>query len=134
MFRKRIMTTLLPVLLLMAAGTASGGGGSGPDAKDEMQLGVKAARRGYWQEALTRFERASQKRPDDPEILNNVAVALEAVGRYDEAMATYQRAISLDPGDRNLQRNLLLFNEFYDNYVLRKDELDEPEEGPDAGS
>ncbi len=100
-----------------AGGCASGGPGGGLTASDELKEGVRAARRGYWQEALYRFERADRLSPQDGEILNNLAVALEAVGRYEDARALYARALAADPGDRYLGRNKVLFDEFYSTYV-----------------
>lgn len=128
-------------LLLFMTATAFAGGGddSAKDAKNaknaaelEMKFGVKAARRGYWQEALTRFQRADSLTPNNPEILNNVAVALEAVARYDDALAIYERALSLDPNDQNLRRNLMFFEEFYETYVAPAKEMDEAEAGDEA--
>jgi tetratricopeptide (TPR) repeat protein len=89
-----------------------------------MEAGFKAAKRGYWQEALLRFQTANAKEPGQVRILNNMAVALEAVARYDEAREVYEQAMAIAPGDRNLSRNYKFFQEFYENSVLRK----EPEE------
>ena len=62
-----------------------------------MRDGVRAAQRGYWQEALFRFERARELEPNNGEMLNNLAVALEALGRYDDALATYKQALKDAP-------------------------------------
>ncbi len=58
-----------------------------------MEWGYKAARRGYWQEALLRFEHANQLTPDRPRILNNIAVAQEANGLFEQALLTYQMGL-----------------------------------------
>lgn len=83
----------------------------------ELELGVQAARRGYWQEALYRFERARALDPSDAKALNNVAVALEAVGRYEDAKAAYEQAATAAPDDSNLRRNRKAFDEFYRSVV-----------------
>jgi hypothetical protein len=44
-------------------------------------------------------------------------VALEAVGRYEDARTLYERALQAAPNDRNLKRNKQLFDEFYRTYV-----------------
>lgn len=88
-----------------------------PVSRDQMQLGVAAARRGYWQEALFRFERAREAAPDNAEVLNNVAVAEEALGRYDDALATYKDALRRAPHDTAIRRNYARFAEFYTSYA-----------------
>lgn len=98
-------------------------------ASDELKWGYKAARRGYWQEALMRFERADRLTPGRPRVLNNLAVALEALGRYDEAGEVYGRALALAPNDAALRRNRERFDEFVEGY-LTEDSADEAAEDP----
>jgi Flp pilus assembly protein TadD len=108
---------VIVIACLLLAGCATSGGGR--VVGDSMHLGYKAARRGYWQEALERFRRANAAAPDDVRVLNNLAVALEAVGRYEEALATYESALAIAPNDRSLKRNHESFKEFYDSYILK---------------
>ena len=133
MVRRRLIVGVLVGLAALSGGCASSSRGDDLNAKAELKLGYKAARHGYWQEALYRFERADAKQPQDPEILNNVAVALEAVGRYDDAKAVYERALAMAPNDRNLRRNRQQFQEFYTTYVIPEEE-GEKKEASDAGS
>lgn len=83
----------------------------------DMREGVKAAQRGYWQEALFRFERARNVDPKDAEVLNNLAVAFEALGRYGEALATYKQAIQDTPKSSIIRKNYARFAEFYTSYA-----------------
>jgi Flp pilus assembly protein TadD len=94
----------------------------------EMRQGVKAAQRGYWQEALFRFERARNVDPKDAEILNNLAVAFEALGRYGEALATYKQALQDTPKSSVIRKNYARFAEFYTSYAKGV----KPKEGSDA--
>lgn len=87
-----------------------------PDVESQIEFGVKMAKRGLWNEALFRFQQASHLKVDDPKILNNVAVAYEATGRYDEALETYQRALKVAPGNRDLRANYSRFVEFYQSF------------------
>ncbi len=87
------------------------------DARAQMREGVRAAEKNYWQEALFRFERARDAKPDDVEILNDLAVALEAMGRYDDALATYKKALQVAPKNTVLRRNYARFAEFYTSYA-----------------
>ncbi|MGD8440479.1 MAG: hypothetical protein PVG53_08075, partial [Holophagae bacterium] len=41
-------------------------------AEEQVEFGYKAARRGYWQEALDRFEAADELTPKQARILNNI--------------------------------------------------------------
>ncbi len=84
--------------------------------EEQLAFGVDMAKRGLWSEALFRFKRASQLRPGDPSILNNVAVAYEAVGDFDRALEAYKRALKADPGNRELKQNYSRFVEFYQSF------------------
>lgn len=95
-------------------------------AKQEMSIGYKAARRGYWLEALHRFEKANNYTPNQPRILNNIAVAMEASGRFDEALVTYESAMAVSPNDRVLRSNYSRFKEFYETMVAPPEPVPEP--------
>ena len=98
----------------------------------EMKEGYRAAKRGYWQEAKARYEHASKKVPGDAEVWSNLAVALEAVARYDEAGDAYHKALEIDPGNQKIRRNYALFTEFYATYIARDDEEKSEVESPDG--
>lgn len=74
------------------------------------------ARRGLWNEAVFRFEQAQRSNPNNPRLLNNLAVAYEAVGRYDKALATYQKAVRMAPGESQIRQNLSRFSQFYESF------------------
>jgi Flp pilus assembly protein TadD len=54
--------------------------------------------------------RALEERPDDPDIMTNLAIVLQFCGRYDEAKAQYERVLSIAPDHLSAQfnRSLLL--------------------------
>jgi Flp pilus assembly protein TadD len=107
------------------AGTVVAGDSPAKEAEAEMKWGYKAARRGYWQEALMRFESANELTPDQPRILNNIAVAQEANGLFEQALLTYQTGLTLAPNNDALRRNYGRFQEFYSNYVAPPEDLEE---------
>jgi len=107
---------LLVVAIPLGWGCASGNTGAG-QVHAELHAGVWAAEHNYWQEALFRFERAKELEPADPEVLNDLAVALEALGRYDEAMTTYKQALQASPKSSTLKKNYARFAEFYTSYA-----------------
>ncbi len=104
-----IVTCLLAVLLV--GGRKKQVDTSSPEA--QLAFGVDMAKRGLWSEALFRFKQANRKNPGNPRILNNLAVAYEALGNFEKALDYYQEAIRSDPGNRELKRNYSRFVEFY---------------------
>lgn len=101
-------TRLLVVLLLLAP---SGLGAASVSSEDELRFGIDVARRGLWQEARFRFEKALELRPDNAAALNNLAIALEQEGAFDRAREAYEKALRLRPGDLYIQQNYDLFRE-----------------------
>ncbi|MCE5230169.1 tetratricopeptide repeat protein [bacterium] len=59
--------------------------------------GVALINSGQPQDALVALEEAGRKLPNDPEILNNTALALNLCGRKPEAIQTWRRAIGIKP-------------------------------------
>lgn len=76
-------------------------------------FGTEMARQGLWNEARFRFERASELAPDDPRAYNNLAVAYEALGLFEEALETYRKGLEVDPTNRVLRANYARFIDFY---------------------
>lgn len=85
-------------------------------AAEQMSFGVDMAKRGLWREALFRFQRARQLDPNLPRVLNNLAVAYEAVGDFDRALEHYKMALAADPSNRDLKKNYARFVEFYQSF------------------
>ncbi|MDH3744852.1 MAG: tetratricopeptide repeat protein [Acidobacteriota bacterium] len=84
--------------------------------EQQLAFGIDMAKQGLWNEALFRFKRASQLRPGDSAILNNMAVAYEAVGDFDQALESYKSALKSDPSNQELKRNYSRFVEFYQSF------------------
>jgi len=105
------------VVLLLAACSGHGAPDISPgDARSQLEFGVKMARRGLWSEALFRFEQARNLDPSNARILNNLAVASEALGNFEDAQRYYQDALRLAPNDAEVKRNYVRFTEFYVAY------------------
>lgn len=86
---------------------------SGTDWKGQMKYGAYMAKRGFWREALFRFEKAVELQPDDAKVQNNLAVACESVGETARALSAYKRALELAPNDTQIKRNYARFAESY---------------------
>ena len=115
----------LSVLLGLSSASFGGGKRKPATAKDQIEFGIEMAQRGLWSEALFRFEQAGRMDPSNPTIINNLAVAHEALGLFDEALELYRQALKLAPSNRGLKRNYARFVEFYQSFKP-------PEEEPSA--
>ncbi len=96
----------------------------------QLEFGVQMAKRGLWNEALFRFNRVLEERPGDARLLNNMAVAYEAIGKFDKALEYYRKALKADQGNRELRKNYAQFVEFYES--LKPTEA--AEDGEDAAA
>ena len=67
--------------------------------RKEMRFAAEVAAKGLWREALYRWKKLLAARPHDPRLLNNIAVAEEALGLFEEAARDYARALEAG-GDR----------------------------------
>jgi Flp pilus assembly protein TadD len=79
----------------------------------EKAYGAEMAKKGFWREALFRFQKALKQAPNDAEIQSNLAVAYEAVGETAKALAAYRRALELAPEETHIRRNYARFAEYY---------------------
>ena len=111
-----IAPLVVAALLPLACGSAQ----PTQSAKGQLEFGAEMAERGLWNEALFRFRQAERTGPDNPRVWNNLAVAYEATGNYDEALKSYRRALELDPGQLEIKRNYARFVEFYQSFKPKK--------------
>ncbi len=120
MCRASLRSSPLPLLLcaLLVAGLFGVRPASARESASEAQLsfGVKMARQGLWNEALFRFHQAEQGDPGNPHIRNNLAVAYEATGDFEQALTYYKKALEATPDDRTMRGNYARFVEFYQAY------------------
>ncbi|MGZ8809982.1 MAG: tetratricopeptide repeat protein [Thermoanaerobaculia bacterium] len=108
MKRASVVSCLLLVAVMSAACSSSR---HDPRATQE-NFGVNMARMNLWREALFRFKRAVQMSPGNPTAHNNLAVAYEANGDFDNAAKEYREAMRLDKSNQYIQKNYSRFIEF----------------------
>jgi len=105
------------VLTVSAAGTARAAKPPSPAKADreiaariakDLEFASEMVRQGLWREALFRWERVLAQRPDDPHLLNNVAVAREALGDREGARQAYERALARTT-ERQVEDNFIYF-------------------------
>src|SRR5258708_10713308 len=75
-------------------------------------FGVRMAGQNLWREAMFRYQRAVQMNPQDPMAHNNLAVAYEANGDYENARKEYLEALRLDRSNDYVKKNYSRFVEF----------------------
>lgn len=73
---------------------------------DAAWRGAEAFRRGDYPSALAAYALAIAARPDDSESMNNAALTLERLGRFDEALPLLQKAVELAPQKWSYRFNL----------------------------
>lgn len=83
---------------------------SRPSSQDN--FGVEMARMSLWREAMFRFQRAVELNPSDAMAHNNLAVAYEANGDFENAAKQYREALKLDRGNSYIQKNYSRYTEF----------------------
>ena len=110
MFRR----TVFALALLLVLGFATPRAQSRDDAKAQVEFGIEVARRGLWQEALYRWQRAIDLDPTYAPAWNNLGIAFEREGRFDEAREAYETALDLDPDNFMIEQNYDLFLEVND--------------------
>lgn len=68
-----------------------------PQRLDYLNEALALERQGDYDAALTSYRLALRDRPNDPRILQNMAIAFSKTGRMDDAVRMYRRTLDLDP-------------------------------------
>ena len=103
--------TISSMLVLSASAVV---GADRSAAKEQVDFGIKVAQNGLWREAQYRWERAVELDPTYAEAWNNLAIAYEHAGKFDDARKAYETAIKLDPKNTMIRQNYDLFKEIND--------------------
>src|SRR5438876_4631630 len=69
-----------------------------PQRLDYLNEALALERQGDFDAALTSYRLALRDHPNDPRILQNMAIAFSRTGRLEEAVRAYKRALDLEPG------------------------------------
>jgi len=77
--------------------------------RSQMLFGIQAAQSRMWDEAIFRWQRVLEQNPDSAAAHNNLAVAYERQGRWEDAEKEYQQALALAPENEYIQANLKNF-------------------------
>lgn len=114
--RRAILFCALALFLVAPAAHAS----ARSDAKKQVEFGIKVAQNGLWNEALYRWKKAVETDPTYAAAWNNLAIAYEHDGKFEEAKAAYEKALQLDPKNLMIKQNYDLFNEINERTKKRR--------------
>jgi Tfp pilus assembly protein PilF len=103
------------LVLALAPPRAADAGDASP--QKLMQFGTEAARDGLWREATLRWERALKADPANARLYNNLAVAYESAGRFEEADHAYREARRLDPERKAIRENYDSFLKLHPQFL-----------------
>src|SRR5436189_6119284 len=68
-----------------------------PQRLDYLSEAIALERKGDFDAALTSYRLALRDHPNDPKILQNIAIAYSRTGRLEEAIRCYRRALDVAP-------------------------------------
>ncbi len=111
------LAAAVSIFLLFAAPAAAADRAA---AKEQVDFGIKVAQNGLWREAQYRWEKAVELDPTYAEAWNNLAIAYEHAGKFDDARKAYETAIKLDPKNMLIRQNYDLFKEINDRTQKRR--------------
>ena len=106
--------TLFTLAFLLVLGVATPRAQARDDAKAQVEFGIEVARRDLWKEALYRWQRAIDLDPTYAPAWNNLGIAFEHEGQFDQAREAYETALDLDPDNFMIEQNYDLFLEVND--------------------
>lgn len=119
--RPRMAGFLLSLLILLLSS-----GGSRSTIQKQVEFGIESAQRGLWNEAIFRWKKSLKINPYSPILHNNLAVAYETLGRYEEAAKEYEKALEFGRNRfKDIRENYEQFMAFYS--VYNQNRREEPE-------
>lgn len=89
---------------------------------DQLKFGVWAAENELWDEAIFRWKKTLLTSPNSVAAHNNLAVAYEKKGLWEEAKKEYELALKLAPENSHIKSN---YQNFKENLELLNKEKDE---------
>ena len=82
--------------------------------KTEFEFANKLAQDDLWKEAQYRWNQLLEKGKESAALYNNIAVAFEKMGEFEEAEKAYQKAMKLSPNNSTIKNN---YNKLYYHYL-----------------
>ena len=115
------LRALLVIVALVSTAPLASAGDARSEAKEQVEFGIKMAQNNLWKEAAYRWERAVQIDPSYGAAWNNLAIAYEQQGNFEQAEKAYEKAVQLEPDNLLIRQNYDLFKEINDRTKRRRD-------------
>ena len=90
------------------------------EAKAQVDLGIQFAKTQLWREAEFRWEKAVELDPTYASAWNNLGIAYEHQGKFEDAKKAYDKAQALDPKNTFIRQNVDQFMEIYERQNRRR--------------
>lgn len=103
----------IPLAIVQCLAAALSGVRAEVSVGDTLRFAAEMAEQGNWREARYRWDQAATREPDNPRLLNNRAVAAEAMGDVAAAQVLYDRAAALSGDDPRVTNNRRRFQRFW---------------------
>ena len=92
---------------------------------DQMRFGIDAAKRELWDEAIFRWQKVLSASPNSAAAHNNLAVAYEQKGLYEDASKEYEAAKRLAPNNKYILSNIEQFEKLRQGSKKEETKTDE---------
>ena len=90
------------------------------EAKAQVDFGIELAQKELWKEAEFHWEKAVELDPKYAAAWNNLAIAYEQQGKFEEAKKAYEKAFGLDSKNTFIRQNSDMFLEIYERQNRRR--------------
>lgn len=100
MIKKTTLALLLSLILVVVWSSCSR-----PIQQDQLLFGIRAAQKDLWDEAIFRWKKVIAASPNSAAAHNNLAVAYEQKGLFEDAKQEYELALKLSPSNKYIESN-----------------------------
>jgi Tfp pilus assembly protein PilF len=117
--RRLILASVVVLIVSAAAPAVARAADDRAKSKEQVEFGIRVAQNGLWNEALYRWQKAVEIDPTYAAAWNNLAIAYEHEGKFEDAKKAYEKALELDPKNLMIRQNYDLFKEINDRTKRR---------------
>ncbi|MGQ9672089.1 MAG: tetratricopeptide repeat protein [Candidatus Aminicenantales bacterium] len=101
---------------------------------NQLEFGVWAAEKDLWEEAIFRWKKALQENPTSVAAHNNLAIAYEKKGLWEDARKEYEAALKLAPNNSWVKANYKSFQANLESAEKEKRAKEEKKKKDDKSS